>query len=184
MTSFRLRKRRQVRIIKSKEPKSVSERPKLRVVPASNDEAAQRASDGLKILEGKNKVTGRLKTAAYAYRRAYILSASEGAAIASGIGSLDSVRGHGGIVLPRVVSEADAKAKLFAYRWVACAGLPECVTVLDAICGQAKTLWDMAGGKEREAIRLEANLLMALRLIAQHLEKAIDVTHDTSLASA
>lgn len=145
--------------------------PSARPTPAAR-EAKARDHDGLKLLAARGKLTRRLLAAAHAYRYAFIVGQAEGVALRSCL-ELDltsrSFRPRPG--QPRIIVELEARQALAAYRERACAGLPELVAALDLICGQGRTLWEAAGGKQLAAVALEAQLMTALKLLAAFIER-------------
>ena len=130
-------------------------------------ETPYRRQAGLAWLAGKGRITERQRAAGEAYGEAYRRSSAE-----QSIGSTLEVQPGGGlsggpplsVVLRMAHGRRHAQARLAAMRQ-RLFGQSDLVTVCDLICGREKTPRE-AGGGDREALRLEAVLKVALDILA------------------
>jgi hypothetical protein len=125
-----------------------------------------RRQPGLDWLARKGRISETQKKAGERYRDAYLVAAPVAA-----IGSTLEVQpgmGGGGPSLAALVARADrrqaAEAKLALYRRQLLQH-PALIAACDLVCGRELTPRE-AGGGEREGIRMEAVLLVALDLLA------------------
>jgi hypothetical protein len=130
------------------------------------DRAPYRRQPGLEWLARKGRISEAQKAAGERYREAYLIAQPIVA-----IGSTLEVQpgmGSGGPALKTLVARAEyrraAERKLAMYRGQLF-GHPALVGACDLVCGRELTPREAAGG-EREGLRLEAVLLVALDLLA------------------
>jgi hypothetical protein len=133
---------------------------------ARGRERPYRRQPGLDWLARKGRITETQKKAGERYRDAYLVAAPV-AAIASTL-EVQPGMGDAGPSLAALVARADrrraAEAKLALYRRQL-AGHPALIAACDLVCGRELTPRE-AGGGERQGIRVEAVLLVALDLLA------------------
>ena len=130
-------------------------------------ETPYRRQAGLEWLAGKGRITPRQKQAGEAYGALY-----RRAGVTASIGSTLEVQPSGGqssgpslgLLLKMAAGRARAEADLTERRR-RLFGQSDLVTVCDLICGQELTPRE-AGGGEREALRIEAVLRVALDILA------------------
>lgn len=129
-------------------------------------ERPYRRQPGLDWLQRKGRISEAQKAAGERYREAYLI-AQPTIAIASTL-EVQPGLGGGGPSLAALVARADrrqaAEAKLALYRRRLC-DHPALIAACDLVCGRELTPREAAGG-EREGMRLEAVLLVALDLLA------------------
>jgi hypothetical protein len=125
-----------------------------------------RRQPGLEWLARKGRISEAQKAAGERYRDAYLVAQPTLA-----IGSTLEVQpgmASGGPALKALVARADyrraAERKLALYRGQLC-GHPALVGACDLVCGRELTPREATGG-EREGLKLEAVLLVALDLLA------------------
>jgi hypothetical protein len=125
-----------------------------------------RRQPGLDWLQRKGRISETQRKAGERYRDAYLV-AEPVAAIGSTL-EVQPGMGGGGPALATLVARADrrraAEAKLALYRRQLLQH-PALIAACDLICGQELTPRE-AGGGDREGIRVEAVLLVALDLLA------------------
>jgi len=129
-------------------------------------ETAYRRQTGLQLLAARGRITARQKAAGEAYGEAW-----RRAGAAPAIGSTLAVQPGGGVsagpslamILRMGAGRAQAQARLEAYRQ-RLFGQSDLVGVCDLICGQEMTPRE-AGGSDREAVRIEAVLKVALDVL-------------------
>jgi len=130
-------------------------------------ETAYRRQSGLELLAARGRITARQRAAGEAYGEAW-----RRAGAAPAIGSTLAVQPGGGqaggpslaMILKMGAGRAQAEARLAAYRQ-RLFGQSDLVSVCDLVCGQEMTPRE-AGGADREAVRIEAVLKVALDLLA------------------
>lgn len=127
---------------------------------------AYRRQPGLEWLARKGRITEDQKAAGERYRDAFAVAQPTVA-----IGSTLEVQpgmGSAGPALKSLIARADFRAaaerKLATYR-AQLSGHPALVAACDLVCGRELTPREAAGG-EREGLKLEAVLLVALDLLA------------------
>lgn len=125
-----------------------------------------RRQPGLDWLARKGRISESQKKAGERYRDAYLV-AQPAVAIASTL-EVQPGMGGGGPSLAALVARADrrraAEAKLALYRRQLLQH-PALIAACDLVCGRELTPRE-AGGGEREGLRMEAVLLVALDLLA------------------
>jgi hypothetical protein len=136
---------------------------------AADDEGVReryRRQPGLEWLARKGRISEDQRAAGERYRDAYLVAQPTVA-----IGSTLEVQpgsSAGGTSLKALIARADFRAaaerKLSMYR-AQLAGHPALVAACDLVCGRELTPREAAGG-ERDAMKLEAVLLVALDLLA------------------
>lgn len=139
--------------------------PTLKVVSAR--EAPIQDRDGLQWLRTRRKLTPHQLSAALEYRTAFRLSAMDGPTIKSG---LDIQEGHGAGPdgpVGRIISETDAKRRLFVMRYVVLCGQGDMLNVVDGVCGNGLTLRELAGNSGPKTMVMEALLKVALDMLAK-----------------
>lgn len=126
--------------------------------------------DGLDWLRQKKRLNARRFKAGLTYREWF--RDAGGPSIKSGLNVVEGGPGSAGMGLPLALEGmTDAKARLFRVRHQVLKGQPDMVMVLDAVCGTRQTLTSLAGGNDRRALELEAVLMIALDLVAAHLDE-------------
>lgn len=132
----------------------------------ARDRGTYRRQPGLEWLARKGRITEDQKVAGERYRDAFLVAQPTVA-----IGSTLEVQpgmASGGPTLKALVARADfrqaAERKLAMYRQQLF-GHPALVAACDLVCGRELTPREAAGG-EREGLKLEAVLLVALDLLA------------------
>ncbi|MFN4176437.1 hypothetical protein [Phenylobacterium sp.] len=138
---------------------------------AARKAEADGGRDGLEWLARKGRLSARRKAAAYAYRAAY--RDASGPSLKSCLeGGLGGGFAPGDVAQADLAAMAQAKRRLFAFRWLALGGQDDLVTVMDGVCGVGHTLRELAGGGSDDQVKararvLEAVLMVALDLIAR-----------------
>jgi len=134
---------------------------------ASARERPYRRQAGLEWLAAKGRISAAQKAAGERYHEAFTIAEPTGA-----IGSTLEIQpgmGGAGPSLKQIVNRAEARqgaaAKLALYRRRLSAH-PALVGACDLVCGRELTPREAAGG-DREGLRLEAVLLVALDLLAE-----------------
>lgn len=125
--------------------------------------------DGLDWLRQKKRLNPRRFKAGLTYREWF--RDAGGPAIKSGLNVVEGGPGLGMGLPLALEGMTDAKARLFRVRHVVLKGQPDMVLVLDAVCGTRQTLMSLANGNGHRANELEAVLMVALDLVAAHLEE-------------
>lgn len=151
-------------VSKAKEAKPERDRT---VMTGRADEPIVR--DGLAWLVKKNKLTARQRLAALAYRKVY--REPQPGAMKSHLD--DSAKG-GGSGCPPDYNQAfyDAQIQLKSYRGCALQNHGDMISVMDAVIGNGLTIAEYSGvgTDSRKISRYEVILLLALDLLAQHLD--------------
>lgn len=135
--------------------------------PAGAREAPYRRQAGLEFLARKGRISEAQSAAGVRYREAYRV-AQPTAAIGS---TLEILPGSsaGGPPLKALIAKAGARhaaeARLALYRR-RLMDHPTLIEACDLICGRELTPREAAGGDDREALRFEAVLRIALDLLA------------------
>ncbi|MFC3070543.1 hypothetical protein [Phenylobacterium soli] len=133
---------------------------------AAHRQRPYRRQPGLDWLARKGRITENQKAAGLRYRDAFII-AQPTVAIGSTLEVQPSM-GGGGLALTSLIARAGrrqaAEAKLALYRRQL-SDHPALVAACDLVCGRELTPREAAGG-EREGLRLEAQLVVALDLLA------------------
>lgn len=133
---------------------------------SGRDRVAYRRQPGLEWLARKGRISEDQKAAGERYREAYLV-AQPSIAIGSTL-EVQPGSGAGGPSLKALIARADFRAaaerKLAMYR-ARLFGHPALVAACDLVCGKELTPREAAGG-EREGLKLEALLLVALDLLA------------------
>lgn len=129
---------------------------------------AYRRLDGLAYLARKGRISAKALAAGHVYGEAF-RGARREASIPSTLDERLGLGGSGGPTLPTVLARAaraeQARMQLMRLRARLC-GQADLVAACDAICGEEKTPRE-AGGNDREALRIEALLKVALDLLAR-----------------
>jgi hypothetical protein len=130
------------------------------------ERGAYRRQPGLEWLARKGRISDAQKAAGERYRDAYLV-AQPVVAIASTL-EVQPGMGSGGPALKALIARADfrqaAARKLALYRGQLF-GHPALIAACDLVCGRELTPREAAGG-ERDGLKLEAVLLVALDLLA------------------
>jgi hypothetical protein len=129
--------------------------------------------DGIEWLQRKGKLTPRRQKAALHYRE--VFRAGDGLSMKS---CLNVTVGGGGAeaVLCAVVGSASARVELRYIRHEVLRGQDDLLTVIDGVCGIGHTPRALAGPGTDDQVKrragvLEAVLMVALDLVARHLER-------------
>lgn len=128
--------------------------------------------DGFLWLLERGKFTQRRATAAFDYQFAYRI---EGGVPLRSCLDPDTTGGGSARAFqpPIITTPIEAKRWLFEMRFVVLRGQEDMICVLDAVLGRGMMLRDMAGGDGHRANTLEALLMAALDMVAEHLDPRI-----------
>ena len=145
-----------------------------REAPEEVDEADQGpvtllARDGLNwLVKRKTKpLTMAQRMAGEEYRKHYLALYAAGGRSCIGEAPSGNANTHGGDTLPPLRNAA-AREQLDRARVKGLAGDGALIWLVDEVCGKGSTLRDLAKGDQKTAESLEAELKVALRLLARH----------------